>query len=258
MRSSLIGSLIQVLRHNLARKTGRVRVFELGRVAMRDATVLAGDSTVAGIDQPMRVAGLAYGAAVPSQWGAAECDVDFYDVKGDVEALLAPLKPVFERVQHPALHPGRSARVIVDGISVGVLGELHPRWCQGYELPQAPVVFEFDLSAVLLRPVPAFKPIARHQSAWRDLALVVPETATHDGLINALRADPSGLVQSATLFDVYKPAEASTDVGVGERSMAVRLELLDTSATLTDDKIDAAVALALGRAAHAQGARLRG
>jgi len=258
MRSSLIGSLIQVLRHNLARKTGRVRVFELGRVAMRDATVLAGDSTVAGIDQPMRVAGLAYGAAVPSQWAAAECDVDFYDVKGDVEALLAPLKPVFEPVQHPALHPGRSARVIVDGVSVGVLGELHPRWCQGYELPQAPVVFEFDLSAVLLRPVPAFKPIARHQSAWRDLALVVPETATHDGLINALRADPSGLVQSATLFDVYKPAKASTDVGVGERSMAVRLELLDTSATLTDDKIDAAVALALGRASHAQGARLRG
>ena len=86
----------------------------------------------------------------------------------------------------------------------------------------------------------------------------MPETATHDGLINALRADPSGLVQSATLFDVYKPAKASTDVGVGERSMAVRLELLDTSATLTDDKIDAAVALALGRASHAQGARLRG
>ena len=258
MRSSLIGSLIQVLRHNLARKTGRVRVFELGRVAMRDATVLAGDSTVAGIAQPMRVAGLAYGAAVPSQWGAAESEVDFYDVKGDIEALLAPLKPVFERVQHPALHPGRSARVIVDGISVGVLGELHPRWCQGYELPQAPVVFELDLSAVLLRPVPAFKAIARHQSAWRDLALVVPESATHDGLIGALRADPSGLVQSATLFDVYKPSEASTDVGAGERSMAVRLELLDTSATLTDDKIDAAVALALARAAHAQGARLRG
>jgi phenylalanyl-tRNA synthetase beta chain len=106
--------------------------------------------------------------------------------------------------------------------------------------------------------VPAFKPIARHQSAWRDLALVVPETATHDGLIGALRADPSGLLQSATLFDAYKPAEASNDVGVGERSMAVRLELLDTSATLTEDKIEAAVALALARAAHAQGARLRG
>ena len=258
MRSSLIGSLLQVLRHNLARKTGRVRVFELGRVAMRDATVLAGDSTVAGIAQPMRVAGLAYGAVAASQWGIPERSVDFFDLKGDVEAMLMPLKAVFEPAAHPALHPGRSAQVIVDGQIIGVIGELHPRWRQDYELPQAPVLFELDLSAVLLRPVPWFKPIPRHQSAWRDLALVVPESATHDGLVGALRSDPSGLVQSATLFDVYKPTQASTEVGAGERSMAVRLELLDAGSTLTEDRIDAAVDAALVRATQAQGARLRG
>ena len=258
MRSSLIGSLLQVLRHNLARKTGRVRVFELGRVAMRDATVLAGDSTVAGIAQPQRVAGLAYGAVAAPQWGIAERSVDFFDLKGDVEAMLMPLKAVFEPAAHPALHPGRSARVIVDGQTIGVIGELHPRWRQDYELPQAPVLFELDLSAVLVRPVPSFKPIPRHQSAWRDLALVVPESATHDGLVGALRADPSGLVQSATLFDVYKPTQASSDVGSGERSMAVRLELLDAGSTLTEDRIDAAVDAALVRATQAQAARLRG
>jgi phenylalanyl-tRNA synthetase beta chain len=257
MRSSLVGSLVQVLRHNLARKTGRVRVFELGRVARRDPRVLAGDSSVAGVAQPMRVAGLAYGPVDVTQWGAKERSVDFFDLKGDVEALLAPRRPQFEPADHPALHPGRSARVLVDGMTIGMVGELHPRWRQGYELPHAPVLFELDLAAVLAQPVPSFEPVARHQSTWRDLALVVPESATHDGLVGALGNDPSGLLRSATLFDVYRPGMPSADFAVGERSMAVRLELLDDTATLTEDRIDAAVAAALSRAAQAQGARLR-
>jgi phenylalanyl-tRNA synthetase beta chain len=257
MRSSLIGSLVQVLRHNLARKAPRVRVFELGRVAWRDASVAAGDLSVAGICQPMRVAGLAYGPVDSTQWGSAERAVDFFDIKGDVQALLAPRQPVFEAAEHPAFHPGRSARVLIDGVAIGVLGELHPRWRQAYELPHAPMLFELDLAAVQAQPVPAFAPIARHQAALRDLALVVPETTTHDALVGALRADPSGLVRAATLFDVYKPAQPTADMAAGERSLAVRLELLDADATLTEDRIDAAVAAAVARAT-AQGARLRG
>ena len=258
MRSSLIGSLVQVLRHNLARKTGRVRVFELGRVAWRDASVAAGDLSVAGVAQPMRVAGLVYGPVDVTQWGAKERAVDFFDLKGDVETLLAPDTVVFQPAEHAALHPGRSARVQINGLAIGWIGELHPRWRQGYELPQAPIVFELDLAAVTARPMPAFQAIARHPAAVRDLALVVPESASHDGLITALRADPGGLVQSATLFDVYKPSAASADIAPGERSMAVRLELLDNATTLTDERIDAAIAAAVARATHALGARLRG
>ena len=258
MRSSLIGSLVQVLRHNLARKTGRVRVFELGRVAWRDASVAAGDLSVAGVAQPMRVAGLVYGPVDVTQWGAKERAVDFFDLKGDVETLLAPGTVVFQPAEHAALHPGRSARVQVNGLAIGWIGELHPRWRQGYELPQAPIVFELDLAAVMARPMPAFQAIARHPAAVRDLALVVPESASHDGLIAALRADPGGLVQSATLFDVYKPSAASADIAPGERSMAVRLELLDDATTLTDERIDAAIAAAVARATQALDARLRG
>jgi len=258
MRSSLIGSLVQVLRHNLARKTGRVRVFELGRVAWRDASVVAGALSVAGVAQPMRVAGLAYGPVDGTQWGAKERAVDFFDLKGDVETLLAPFSVAFEPAEHAALHPGRSARVRVDDQAIGWIGELHPRWRQGYELPHAPIVFELDLATVMARPVPAFQSIARHQAAVRDLALVVPESASHDGLVGALRADPCGLVRSATLFDVYKPSAAGADMAPGERSMAVRLELLDDAATLTDERIDAAVSAAVARAGVAQGARLRG
>jgi phenylalanyl-tRNA synthetase beta chain len=119
MRSSLIGSLVQVLRFNQARKAPRVRVFELGRVFLRDATVKSTDATVEGFDQPMRVAGLAGGSADALQWGRKEQGVDFFDAKGDVEALLAPLKAEFAPGSHPAMHPV-AAVLRTDGCSHGV------------------------------------------------------------------------------------------------------------------------------------------
>jgi phenylalanyl-tRNA synthetase beta chain len=258
MRSSLLGSLVGVLRHNLSRKATRVRVFEIGRVFMRDASATDGDRAVAGVRQPMRVGGLAYGAAEPAQWGRRERAVDFYDVRGDVEALLSPLQPVFVADTHPALHPGRCARVEVDGQAIGHIGELHPRWRQAYDLPQAPVLFELDLDAVLTRPVPVFQPVSRQQAVLRDLALVVADGVAHDALMASLKADEQGLVRSATLFDVYKPEKPVAGIGAHERSLAVRLELLDFDNTLTDERIDAAVAAAVARVQQAFGARLRG
>ncbi len=258
MRSSLVGSLINALRYNLSRKASRVRVFELGRVFRRDASVGASDSTVQGIDQPQRVAGLAYGPAVPLQWGQSDKAVDFFDVKGDVEALLAPRVARFVAVEHPAMHPGRCAAVELDGEVIGHVGELHPRWRQAYELPQAPVLFELDLGAVQRRDVPQAKPVPRQQAVVRDLALVVSEQVTHEALTGTLLADPTGLVRSATLFDIYKPAAPTADIPAGHRSLAVRLELLDDETTLTDDRIDAARAQAVARAQSAHGAHLRG
>ena len=128
MRSSLIGSLVAVLRFNLARKAARVRVFEVGRVFKRHAATPDGAFSVAGIDQPPRIGGLAYGSADEMQWGSKERPVDFFDVKGDIEALLAPRVARFVPAEHPALHPGRSARVEVDGQAISFIGELHPRW----------------------------------------------------------------------------------------------------------------------------------
>ena len=257
MRSSLVGSLVQVLRTNLARKAGRVRVFEIGRVFKRDAGVSDGPLTVAGLHQPMRVAGLVSGSADGLQWGRKEQAVDFFDVKGDVESLLAPRRPVFVADTHPALHPGRCARVELDGRAVGIVGELHPQWRLAYELPQAPMLFELDLDAVLDCPVPVFTPVPRQQPAYRDVALVLRDDVSHDALMSELRADPAGLIRNATLFDIYKPATSVPGLKAGERSLAVRLELLDAETTLTDDRIDAAVAAAVARAEQAFGARLR-
>jgi phenylalanyl-tRNA synthetase beta chain len=257
MRSSLIASLVQVLRYNLARKAPRVRVFEIGRVFRRDADAVAGDASVAGIAQPMRVAGLAYGAANALQWGAPDTTLDFHDVKGDLESLFAPAILGAEAVDHPALHPGRAAQLRVDGRVVGVVGELHPRWRQAFELTHPPIVFEIELDALLDRPLPAVEPVARHQAVLRDVALVVPEVATHDELVSALRADPAGLIRSATLFDIYRPKSVGTDSSAVERSMAVRLELQDDTTNLTEAAIDSCIAAAIVRAAVAVGARLR-
>ncbi len=258
MRSSLIGSLVSVLRFNLARKTARVRVCEVGRVFKRDAAVADGLGTVAGVHQPMRVAGLAYDTVDELQWGVKARAVDFYDVKGDVEALLAPRQARFVATAHPALHPGRSARVEVDGQAIGFVGELHPKWRQAYELPGTPVVFELDAAALGERPLPAFQPIPRQQSAWRDIAVIAGEQVSHDAVIHVAESANPKLVRSVKLFDVYRPAAgAAGDMAAGERSLALRLEILDDAATLTDEQIESVKAEVLAALAERLGVRLR-
>jgi phenylalanyl-tRNA synthetase beta chain len=266
MRSSLIGSLLQVLKFNLDRKAPRVRVFEAGRVFLRDDGVETTDSTVKGIHQPMRLAGLAWGDAEEARWDGKPQRVDFYDVKGDVEALLAPRAPIFEPVAHPALHPGRAARVLVDGRAIGVVGELHPRWRQKWDFAHAPIVFELDLEAVAVRPVPVAQPVSKHQAVERDIAVVVDEGVTHGALMQAIEAAPtSGLLREAVLFDIYRPQPARDGAGpaagglaAGEKSMAVRLIFHSDSATLTDEQVEPAVRAIIDRLSTGLGARLRG
>lgn len=259
MRSSLLGSLLQVLKHNLDRKAERVRVFELGRVFLRDDAVPTTDTTVRGVRQPMKVAGLAFGPADGLQWGRKAAAVDFYDMKGDVQALLAPLQAEFAPGSHPAMHPGRCAAIRVDGQDVGFVGELHPRWRQQWELPQTPLLFELDLDAVTARRLPRFEPVPRFQPAERDLAVIVDEKVTHDQLLAAIRgADTGGLLRDAFLFDVYKPQQATAGLALHEKSLAVRLTLARSDATLTDEQIEAAVRAVVERVSVQLGGRLRG
>jgi phenylalanyl-tRNA synthetase beta chain len=258
MRSSLIGSLVEVLKTNLARKADRVRIFEVGRVFKRDASVADGAQAVAGFDQPVRVSGLAYGSADALQWAQAARNVDFFDVKGDVEALLAPRVAQFVAAEHPAFHPGRCAQVLVEGKAVGFVGELHPKWRQAYDLPQAPVLFELDADVLAQRAVPAFTSVPKMQSVYRDLALVVLDTTPHDALIAAITQAPSeGLVRGARLFDIYKPKTPVAGMADNERSLAVRVELRDDEQTLTDERIDTAMKAVLSALVEGIGARVR-
>jgi phenylalanyl-tRNA synthetase beta chain len=233
-------------------------VFEIGRVFKRDAATVDGEAAVAGLSQPRHLAGLAYGSADAVQWGSKERAVDFFDLKGDIESLLAPRLVRFVAAEHPALHPGRSARVEVNDVVIGFAGELHPKWRQAYELPTAPLVFELDLSALLERDIPLLVPIQRQQSAWRDIAVIAGEGVTHEVLMQTIAEADRSLVRTARLFDIYKPSTPTADIAAGERSLAVRLELLDDEATLTDERIDGTVAKVLAALNQRLGVRLRG
>ncbi len=262
MRSSLVGSLLQVLKFNLDRKAERVRVFELGRVFLRDPAVQNTDTTVEGFNQPMRVAGLATGSAEALQWGRKEQGVDFFDVKGDVQALLAPAKPVFLPAEHPAMHPGRCAKVILNGVEIGFVGELHPKWRQAYDLATAPIVFELELDAVLQRTVAVAIAVSKHQAVQRDIAMLVAEHITHTALMKSIwAAATSGLLVDANLFDVYRPKVGKESDSVAatpqEKSLAVRLTLNSDEATLTEAQIEAAVQAVVAQLAADLGARQR-
>ncbi|MDR0275628.1 MAG: phenylalanine--tRNA ligase subunit beta [Burkholderiaceae bacterium] len=263
MRSSLIGSLLQVLKYNTDRRVERVRLFEVGRVFLRDAQTATTETSVRGVAQPLRVAGIACGAAERQGWRGKQTTVDFFDIKGDAEALLAPRRAVFEPAQHPALHPGRSARVLLAGVPIGFVGELHPRWRQRWELAQMPVLFELDLPAVLARPLSAAQPLPRQLPVERDLAVVVRENVTHATLMQAVHgAATEGLLRRATLFDVYRPqpgAGQAAGMSADEKSLAMRLQFeADAGVPLTDERIDAAVQAVLRKLQTELGARLRG
>jgi phenylalanyl-tRNA synthetase beta chain len=254
MRSSLVGSLVAALRYNLNRKAARVRVFELGRVFLGDATVQAGPMQVPGIDQPQRLGALAYGPVTEDQWSQPPRDVDFFDLKGDVEALLCHHTGVrFVAAAHPALHPGRSARVDVAGQPIGWIGELHPRLQQKYELPKATVVFELDADALLSQPIPRAAPVPRYPAVQRDVALWFDERVTQrqiEDAVDALQQNDPRLasLRDFRLFDVYRPSVGDSSRLVGasanallnkEKSLAFRIQLQDTERTLSDADADA-------------------
>ena len=259
MRSSLIGSLLQVVKFNLDRKASRVRVFEIGRVFQRDNHVEDSLQTVKGFAQPMHVAGMAYGPTQALSWNADRTPVDFYAVKADVAALFPGQSLSFVAAEHPALHPGRTARIECNGTQVGWLGELHPQWRQHWDLPQAPVVFELSLEAALTHPVPAAQAVPRLQAVERDLAIVVHESISHSALMQAMWSAPlEGLLQDAVLFDVYRPQKPGGSVAMGEKSLAVRVVLQSKDeASLTEGQIEAAVHNMLAHLSTQLNAKLR-
>jgi phenylalanyl-tRNA synthetase beta chain len=236
MRTSLMGSLIANIRYNQARKAQRIRVFELGRVFLRDAAAPDGPLAVRGVRQPMRVAAAAYGPALEEQWGTQTRRVDFFDVKADLEALVAPHAARYEGAAHPAFHPGRSARVLLDGKPAGWLGELHPKWQRKYELPQPAVLFELDTGVLETDLPPRFTPPSRYPPVVRDIAMVFGLDTPARAVLEAIEAEKPAIVRSVTVFDLYQ----GENLPGGRKSLAFRVVMQDTERTLTDAEADAA------------------
>ena len=236
MRSSLIGSLVANLRYNQARKVERIRVFEVGRVFIRDAQAKDGPLAVRGLRQPMRIGAAAYGAALEEQWGAETRPADFFDAKADLEALINPLETRYERAEHSALHPGRSARVLVEGQPAGWIGELHPRWQQKYELARPVVLFELDAERLQAIPARGFAAPSRYPPVVRDMALFFDSGVPAQAILDAMEAQKPAIVTSIRLFDLYQ----GQGVPQGRKSLAFRVVMQDTERTLTDAEADAA------------------
>ncbi|CAL61951.1 Phenylalanyl-tRNA synthetase beta chain (Phenylalanine--tRNA ligase beta chain) (PheRS) [Herminiimonas arsenicoxydans] len=258
MRSSMIGNLIANVRYNLNRKVSRIRLFEIGAVYLRNNIEQDGPLSVAGYDQPKHAAAIAYGPIVEEQWGMDSRNVDYFDVKADLEALFAPKMLTFAKVEHPALHPGRSAHVLLDGKVIGFIGELHPRWQQKYDLPLAPVLFEVEASSLQQVNVPSYREISKFPAVTRDLALVVKHTVSMQDLMDVFVAEKKmnpicNILQVVVLFDEYRGKGLESD----EKSLAFRCTLQDTQLTLQDDLVDAAMAALVVAAGAKHGAKLR-
>ncbi len=258
MRSSLLGGLVANVRYNLNRKASRVRLFEIGGVFLRDPQIQEGPLSVAGYDQPKRIAAIACGPEAEEQWGQPTREVDFFDLKADLEALFAPESVQLCKAAHPGLHPGRSATVIVGDAAVGYIGELHPGLLKKYDLPYAPVVFEVDASILQQRAMPAYQEIPRFPGVVRDLAVVIKKMIPAQELLNAFQAEKlrnpvCNIVQAFVLFDEYRGKGLEED----EKSLAFRFTLQDTQATLQDETVERAMQAMLAAAERECGARLR-
>ena len=254
MRTTLFGGLVSVLKYNLNKQASRVRIFEIGRVFRLQPDQPGGALQVAGVAQPTLLGALAYGYAEDEQWGLASREVDLFDIKGDLERLISPLQARFIAAAHPALHPGRCARIEIDQQTAGWIGQLHPRLVQKYGLPGSAVLFEVQIDAVQALPLPRVAPIAEVPAVIRDIAIWVPEElpaarvfeeiarlSARDGRLAALR--------EAKLFDVFRPSpesraeapKASANVLLNkEKSLAFRVVLQDTRRSLSDSDADAA------------------
>jgi phenylalanyl-tRNA synthetase beta chain len=230
MRLSLWPGLLKSLSDNVRRQVIRARLFEVGVKFHLQGNELKEISSIAGV---------AWGAALPEQWGAARTPGDFYDLKADVEALLAatgePGAFRFVAEGLPCLHPGRSARIYRGDRACGWVGELHPELARTLELVPPPLLFDLELDITSTAGIPAGHEVSRLPSVRRDLAVVVDETLTFSQLRESVTVAASSLLQEIKVFDVYRGGGIES----GRKSVGLGLIFQDKSTTLTDADVDA-------------------
>lgn len=227
MRLSLWPGLMQALTYNLNRQQERVRLFELGRVFT---------GSLPNVDQPLCFAGLISGQRYPEQWASRDEVLDFFDIKADVEAILAlgggDISFVAE--QHPSLHPGQSARIYKNEQAIGWLGALHPRLNKSFGVQSKVYLFELSLEQTRLAHIPSFKPLSRFPSIRRDLAIVVDNQINAREIQHCLSLINSDILKSIQIFDVY----TGDGVEIGKKSIALAFHIQHGARTLTDEEVD--------------------
>ena len=243
MRGTLIGGLIQTLRHNMNHGQDRLRIFEVGRAFI----------SASADQQPLRLAALACGSVQGEKWGEKARKVDFYDLRGDLEALMHPMLVEIRSANLPAMHPGQCAEILVNGNVSGWLGALHPQLTQKYGFSHPPVLLEIDLAPLLDRGVPRYRALPRFPAVRRDIAVIVDARLTLAELLASIKALDLPLLADVNCFDVYQ----GQGVGADKKSLAFNMLLQHTEKTLTDSEIDSTVAEVVNLLAKNHNAILR-
>ncbi len=228
MRTSLWPGLLLALKYNTHRQQARVRLFEVGQCF---------NSSGGQLVQQNYVAGLTQGERLPEQWGVSKSKVDFFDLKGALEVLLASLSPgvefEFKAVKHPALHPGQGAVIVAAGQQLGYMGQLHPSLAKPFGLKQTAFVFELNLATLPRCEVVKFKEISKFPSVRRDFAILVDESVPTECLLATIKQEAGELLVDSTVFDVFTGEE----IGKGQRSIAFSLVFQHPTRTLQDEEI---------------------
>lgn len=246
MRVSLFPGLVDALRANVARQQDRVRLFEVGQC------FLPGDP----VAQPTRVGAVLWGRREAESWTMPSAAADFFDLKGDVERLLAwtGLPAVgFEPLRDPVLHPGQAASVTVGGAPIGRLGRLHPEIEHRLDVPGEIFLMELDAEALLARGRRHHGGVSRFPSVRRDLAIVVARSVPAGEIVSILEKSLEEVLIDLRLFDVYQ----GKGIDSTEKSLGVGLTLQKPSATLTEEEIGQYMQAAIEALAKEAGARLR-
>lgn len=246
MRTNLWPGLIQALVYNQNRQQERVRLFEIGR-RFRSMDPATG--------QDYRVAGAVTGTVFPEQWGVSPRAVDFFDVKGDVEALMAAAGAVasYRRSAHPALHPGQAAEVWLDGQAVGEVGRLHPEIQARLGLDRPVYVFELQLAAIEQRSEPIYREVSRFPAIRRDLSIVLDAAVPAQDVMAEVARVAGNLLVNLHLFDEYR----GEGIDSGRKSLALALTMQDTSRTLKEEVVEEMVASVVSALHATFGAQLR-
>ncbi|MES1946265.1 phenylalanyl-tRNA ligase subunit beta [Salinisphaera sp. C84B14] len=250
MRRTLWASLLPSWHHNARRQQSSIRLYERGLRFIPD------EDAENGIAQHDTLAGLASGLAEDTHWDRPARAIDFFDVKGDVEALFAGSagRLGFEAARHPALHPGRSARILLDGVAVGWLGQLSPSMAKRYKNIGLPYVFEVDYEALAKASSIRFESLSEQPTVRRDLALVVADGVPVAALVDAIESVDSPELRSIQVFDMFRGEGLET----GFKSVALGLIFQDKASTLTDDRVEKIIDRVLAVLRERCDARIRG
>ena len=236
MRTSLLPGLVSVLRSNLNRQQERVRIFETG---LRFVPGSAGG--VEGLQQEAMLSGLIYGNRLPEVWSNIAEAVDFFDIKGDLESVLAVTGNskdfTFTNGEHSALHPGQTAAIYLKGELIGYVGALHPNLQQSLDIPKNIFLFEIKLSAVTIARVPAFANLSRFPEVRRDLAILVDRKVAAKTLVSAASVAAGEHLTDLKVFDVYM----GKGIDPHRKSVALGLTFQHPSRTLNEDEVNASI-----------------